>query len=346
MLGRSLRCSLVQTPHVTRELTMLTPRVRLSFACGGYDRMDALRKGDVQPQGIDLDFLTINNSRELFDRCMGEQEFDAAEMSASEYVRNYTTGDRDFVAIPVFPSRAFRHGFIAVNSDLVSSARDLEGKKVGVQVYTMTAAIWIREVLAQAGVDLSKITWIEGALERPGPHGRLASSKTLRNVTLEHNKDPVRGLSQLLADGEIAATIGAALPANLDERFNLRRLFPDYKTAERKYYQKTGVFPIMHLVVIKRSVVDKYPWVPSSLFEAFTESKAIAVNRRKLTGMLPWFGNDMVEAENIFGAEIWSYGLEPNRATLEVFVESLYRQGMIYKKPLLKDLFWPVEGRQ
>lgn len=349
MVGqRILRSSLKRTSNGKMKHTMGIPKLRLSFACGGYDRMDALRSGEVQPHGIDLNFLTINNSRNLFDRCMRGQEFDASEMSASEYICNYASGERNFVAIPVFPNRAFRHGFITVNSNLISSPRDLEGKKVGVQAYTMTAAVRIRGVLAQAGVDLNTITWVEGALECPGPHGQPASSQSLRSVAIEHNKDPARGLSQLLADGEIAATIGAALPANLDTTNHLRRLFPDHKKVEIEYYQQCGIFPIMHLVVIKRSVVDQYPWIPGSLFDALTQSKDIALRRMKTMGstryMLPWLNDEIAETEIILGSDMWPYGLEPNRATLDILVDSLYNQAMIDKRPLLEDLFWPVEA--
>ena len=187
--------------------TAMTAKVPITFACGPYDRMDALAKGSVQPAGIALNYLTIDHPRDVFDRMIGGLEFDASELSASEYICRYAAGHRDLVALPVFPSRVFRHGFIAVNTNLVKKPEDLNGKKVGVQLYTMTAAVWIRGLLQQAGVDLSSITWVEGAVEKPGSHGVPSAEPLLKPVTRVRN-DTDKSLSQLLEDGEIAATIG------------------------------------------------------------------------------------------------------------------------------------------
>ena len=144
----------------------------MTFACGLYDRMISLRTGEVQPEGIDLNFINVDNPRELFDRMVGKLEFDASEMSSSEYVSRFAAGDCPFVALPVFASRVFRHGFIAVDNRVIRSPKDLEGKRIGVQLYTMTAAIWIRGLLQhQYGVDLSTIRWVEGAMETATRHG-------------------------------------------------------------------------------------------------------------------------------------------------------------------------------
>lgn len=169
--------------------------------------MLALQRGDIQPAGIALNYLTIDHPRDVFDRMMGGLEFDASEMSTSEYFCRYAAGFRELVAIPVFPSRAFRHSFIAVNENIVKQPSDLNGKRIGVQLYTMTAAVWIRGLLQQAGVDLSSITWVEGAVERPGSHGLPSAEPLLRPVKRERNESS-KSLSQLLEDGDIAATIG------------------------------------------------------------------------------------------------------------------------------------------
>ena len=313
--------------------------------------MDALRSGEVKPEGLDLNFLTINHPRDVFDRMMGGHEFDASEMSSSEYICTYAAGKRDFVAIPVFPSRVFRHGFIAVDSNQVKKPKDLEGKKVGVQLYTMTAAVWIRGLLAQEGVDLSTIEWVEGAMEHPGMHGKPSSLPPLKPVKITRNEDPNRSLSELLADGEIAATIGADLATTFGKAPNVQRLYPDFKEVEKKYYREHGLFPVMHTVVIKRSLAEKYPWIPSSLFNAFEESKNIALRRMKFHGglryMLPWLPQAVDEINETFadqGGDPWPYGLEGNnRKTMEKLVEFLYEQGMIERKPSLEELFWPVK---
>lgn len=329
----------------------MTAKIPLTFACAAYDRMDALRSGEVQPDGIALNYLTINHPRDVFDRMMGGHEFDASEMSASEYICTYAAGKRDFVAIPVFPSRVFRHGFIAVDGRQIKKPKDLEGMKVGVQLYTMTAAVWIRGLLAQEGVDLSGIEWVEGAVEQPGSHGKPSALKPLKPVKISRNEDPDRSLSQLLADGEIAATIGADLPTSFGRAENVKRLYPDFKQAEKKYYKDHGLFPIMHLVVIKRALVEQHPWLPTSLFNAFNESKDLALRRMKFTGalryMLPWLPSELDEIEETFeGGDPWPYGLEQNRKTLEKLVEFLEAQGMIGEKPKLEELFWPVRGHQ
>lgn len=185
----------------------MSTKIPITFACGPYDRMAALARGEIKPAGIDLNYVTIDHPRDVFDRMIGGLEFDASELSASEYICRYSAGFRDLVALPVFPSRVFRHGFIAVNENIIKKPEDLNGKKVGVQLYTMTAAVWIRGVLQQAGVDLSSITWVEGAVERAGSHGLPSAEPLLKPVKRVRNETD-KSLSQLLEDGEIAATIG------------------------------------------------------------------------------------------------------------------------------------------
>ena len=185
----------------------MSAKIPINFACGPYDRMTAMRTGEVQPAGIALNYICIDHPRDVFDRMIGGQEFEASELSASEYICRYSAGHRDLVAIPVFPSRAFRHSFIAVNENIVKKPEDLNGKRIGVQLYTMTAAVWIRGLLQQSGVDLSSITWVEGAVERPGSHGVPSAEPLLKPVKRVRN-EANKSLSQLLEDGEIAATIG------------------------------------------------------------------------------------------------------------------------------------------
>lgn len=187
----------------------MTSRVHINFACGPYDRTQALQNGEITAAGIDLNFIPIDHPRDVFDRMAGGLEFDACEMSASEYICQYAAGERKLVAIPVFPSRAFRHSFIAINDRTIKKPADLNGKKIGVQLYTMTAAVWIRGVLQQCGVDLSSVTWIEGAMEKPGPHGKPSAKPLLRPVKRVPN-DSGKSLSQLLEEGEIDATIGTS----------------------------------------------------------------------------------------------------------------------------------------
>jgi 4,5-dihydroxyphthalate decarboxylase len=316
--------------------------IPLTFACGPYDRMDPLAKRVVNPVGIDLNYITMDNPREIFDRMIRDMEFDVSEMSSSEYVCRYVAGERDLVGIPVFPSRAFRHSCIVVNSDIILKPSDLNGKKIGVQVYTMTAAVWIRGVLQDAGVDLSTITWVEGDLAKPGSHGKPKSKPLLRPVSRVPNESP-KSLSQLLEDGEIAATIGAHAPPCLGKASHIRHLFPNIREAEKEYYQRTKIFPIMHLVVIKREVVERHPFVPRNLFQAMNESKNIALRLMTLAStyryMLPFLSSDLDEIERLFGGDPWPYGIESNRTVLEELVNLLYDQAMISRRVPLEELF-------
>jgi 4,5-dihydroxyphthalate decarboxylase len=323
--------------------------LQLTFACGPYDRMDALAKGTVQPAGIDLNFIEIEHPRDIFDRMIRGQEFDVSEMSASEYICRYADGERDLIAIPIFPSRAFRHNCIAVNTDVIQQPSDLNGKRIGVQLYTMTAAVWIRGVLQEAGVDLSTITWVEGDIDRPGAHGNPKAKPLVRPIKLVPNTKETKSLSQCLEDGEIAATIGAIPPPCLGQVPNVRHLFPNIREAQKQYFQRAGIFPIMHLVVIKKEIVDKHPFVASSLFHAMNESKDMALRRMKFAGtyryMLPFLPSDLEEIDQLFGGDPWPYGIEANRKTLEALVTFLYDQAMISRNVSLDELFAPIQGK-
>ena len=319
----------------------------MSFASGLYDRMVPLAMGEVKPKGIDLNFLDIHHPRDIFDRASGNQEFDACELSTSEYICQYCAGNRQFIAIPAFPSRAFRHGFIAVNSNKVKSPKDLEGKKVGVQLYTMTAAVWQRGHLQhEYGVNLDTIEWVEGKMEGPGSHGKPSALPPLKPVKITTNTQP-KSLSQLLADGDIDATIGADPPDTLGKVPHVQRLFPNFKEVEKEYYKKTSIFPVMHLVVLKRDFYEANKFAASSLFEALNESKELARKRMNYTSalryMLPWLPEAIDDIRETFGEDCWPYGLvEENRKTIAALIDYLHEQSMIEWKPTVDELFAPV----
>ena len=322
-------------------------KLRLTLACGPYDRMEALRTREVQPEGIDLDMIAIKGPREIFDRVMAGEDFDIAEMSTSEHIANTVIGKSPHVALPVFPSRVFRHGFIVINRKKgITSPGDLAGKRIGVQLYTMTAAVWIRGMLEDDhGVDLSGVTWVQGAVATAGSHGNPKPPPLLRPIKLEINTSN-RSLDQLLCDGDIDAYLGAQLPPSLGTHPDLVRLFPDVRATEREYYQRTGHHPIMHLLVIRRPVYEKNPWIAGSLYRAFVAAKSEAWKAMGFTGaskvMLPWLNDDVEEVTRVFGGEPFAYGLEPNRKTLETLIGYLHRHHMIARKPALSELFVDV----
>ncbi len=268
-------------------------KLQLSFACALYDRMLPLYTGEVRPDGIDLNFIAIDQPRPIFDRMSGGQEFDVAEYSCSEFVQRFANNQCPFVAIPVFPSIAFRLGFIAINRKSgIKSPKDLEGKRVGVPLYTMTAAIFINGILKnEFGVDISKIHWVQSAMNTSGAHGVPTVLPLLRKISIEDNKTN-KTLGQLLAEGAIDATLGTSLPNEIRTNPDIGRLFPDYVERDKELYRRKGIYPIMHLVAIKKSVYERYPFVATSLYDAFVESKKIALekllNLRALRYMTPF----------------------------------------------------------
>jgi len=324
-------------------------KLRLSFACALYDRMQPLYTGEVQPAGIELNFIPIEEPRPIFDRMSGGQEFDVAEYSSSEFVQRFANKQCPFVAIPVFPSRAFRHGFIAINKKSgITKPKDLEGKRVGVPLYTMTAAIFIRGLLQhEFGVDFAKIHWVQGAVNHPGAHGSPTVLPLLKPVPIE--VDPSgRSLSDLIEARVVDATLGTSLPEAIRTNPDITRLFPNYVDMEREYYKRTGIYPIMHLVAIKKDIYERYPFVASSLYDAFVESKKIALkhmfNLRALRYMTPFLMRDIDEIYEIFNGDPWPYGVEKNRKTLEALVTYLVDQHLIAAPVKVDDLFVPTYG--
>jgi 4,5-dihydroxyphthalate decarboxylase len=277
----------------------------------------------------------------------GGEEFDVAEFSSSEFVQRFANKQCPFVAIPVFPSRAFRHGFIAVHRKAgINKPKDLEGKRVGVPLLTMTAAIYINGLLQhEYGVDLSKVQWIQGALNVPGAHGAPSVLPLLKPIQIEQNRTG-KSLGDLLAEGAIDAITATGVPTVARRNPDIVRLFPNFREVELDYYRRTKIFPIMHLVAIKRSTYEKNPFIATSLYDAFCQSKDRALGKMKETGalryMLPWLGSDLDEIEDVFGGDPWPYGIEPNRPTLEALVQYLAEQHLIAKPIPIEQLFVPV----
>jgi 4,5-dihydroxyphthalate decarboxylase len=319
------------------------PALPITFACGLYDRMLALHTGDVKPDGIELNFLALDNPREIFDRMTGRLEFDACEMSSSEYVSRFAAKKLPFVALPVFASRVFRHGFIVVNRRFVKSPKDLAGKRIGVPLYTQTAAIFIRGLMQHdLGIDLSGIEWVQGAVNEPGSYGHASLMPLLKPVKVTSNNSG-RSLSELLESGEIQALIGSNLPRALNRHPDVVRLFPDYRAREQDYFRRTRIFPIMHLIVVRRDLYERQPFVATSLYDAFAAAKDWAWQKMRFPGtlryMLPWLPADMDEIDDVFGGDPWPYGIEANRPTLEALVQYMVEQHFIAKPMPIDDLF-------
>jgi 4,5-dihydroxyphthalate decarboxylase len=316
----------------------------LTFACGLYDRVLPLYSGEVKPAGIDLNFIAINSPRDIFDRMGGGQEFDASEFSSSELISGLSAGTSKFVALPFFPSRVFRHSMISINKRSgIKTPKDLEGKRVGVPLYTQTAGIFIRGMLQHDyGVDLSKVHWVQGALNHVGTHGQPSAPPMLKSIDIEL-ADPRKSLSDLIDKGEIDAIMATGLPVAMKRNPDIVRLFPNYHEVERDYFKRTGIFPIMHLVALRRDVHEKHPFVATSLYEALVKSRQRALAMMSETGalryMLPWMTAELDEINEVFGGDPWPDGIEANRKTLEALVTYLHEQNLIAKPIPIEDIF-------
>jgi 4,5-dihydroxyphthalate decarboxylase len=323
-------------------------KLQMTFACGLYDRMLALYTGEVQPDGIDLNFLAIDSPREIFDRMGKNLEFDACEMSSSEVISRLAAGRRELVALPVFPSRVFRHGFITVNRHAVTTPKDLEGKRIGVPLYTQTAAVFIRGMLAdEYGVDLSGVHWVQGAPDSPESHGNPSPPPLLKPVSIEQNRSGF-SLSELLARGEIQAILGSGLPASLRTHADVVRLFPDFHRIELDSYRRTRIFPIMHLVALRRDLYEQHPFIATSLYDAMNKAKNIALAKMRDVGalryMLPGMPAELEVIDEVFGGDPWPYGVESNRPTLEALVRYMAEQSLIKAPIPVHELFVPIYG--
>ncbi len=320
--------------------------VRLALASGPYDRLAALHDGSVRIEGVEIAGETLWPPRLIFDRLAGGDAFDISEFSCSEFIALRDWGREPFVALPVFPSRVFRHGFICVrDGGPVRNPRDLEGRRVGVPLYTQTAAIWIRGLLAEEyGVDLSRIHWVEGSVMQPGGHGDPSASPMRRPPPIEANTGG-KSLAELLVAGEIDAILGTFVDEAVQTYPQIVRLFPDFRARERDYFRRTGVFPIMHLMVIRQAVHQAHPWLAARLFDACEQAKAVAHKRLRSQNaqhvMLPWLLDDLEDLAALFGGDPWPYGLAPNRATLETLVRYMHAQGFIERPIPVEELFLP-----
>jgi 4,5-dihydroxyphthalate decarboxylase len=324
--------------------------VALSLACWDYDRTRALADGRVRPDGIALEYLSLP-VEETFFRMLRHREFDAAELSLSSYCVSLGRDDPPFVAIPVFPSRFFRHGCIFVSARSgIREPKDLAGKRIGVPEYQMTAPVWIRGMLQdEYGIDPASVTYCSGGQEEPGREEKLKLD--LPGRFRVEPIGPGKTLARMLADGEIDALHTARAPSTFYSRpQDVRRLFEDYVEVEQAYHARTGLFPIMHVVVIRKEVYAQRRWVAGSLYKAFAEAQKITyadlMETAALKTMLPWQTPAVEDAIQRFGADWWPYGLEPNRAVLDTFLRYHHEQGLSPRRLTPDELFAPetLEG--
>lgn len=318
-------------------------KLRLSLACWNYDRTRGLLEGRIPVDGIDLTYLNLP-VEETFFRMLRHHEFDAAEMSLSSYVLSLFADDPPLVAIPVFPSRFFRHSCIYINCNSgIRDPKDLIGKRVGTPEYQMTAGVWIRGILSdEYGVPVSSTNYFNGGEEEPGRPEKLKLSLPpeihLESIPAE------KTLSGMLDSGEIDALYTARMPSTFWRGSGtVKRLFEDYPAVEREYYQRTKIFPIMHTVVIRRDVYEKYPWVAQSLYKAFVYAQREVYQELYQTAalkfMLPWLIRHVEDTRNLMGQDFWPYGFGPNVLPLATFLRYSHEQGLAKRLLKPQELF-------
>ncbi len=318
-------------------------KLKLSLACWNYDRTRALMDGSVQAEGIDINYLNLP-VEETFFRMLRNQEFDVAELSLSSYLMGLKNPKRPFIAIPVFPSCVFRHSGIFVNANSgIVEPKDLIGKRVGTPEYQMTAAVWIRGILADHhAVPIDSMTYFTGGAEQPGRAEKL-KLELPPNIKVERI-GPHQTLSQMLLDGEIDALYTARTPSTFKpSQGKIRRLFPNYGEVERDYFRKTHIFPIMHVIVIRREVYEANRWIAQSLYKAFLKAQQLCYEDLSenvvLKSMLPWLNSNVEEVCTEMGDDFWPYGVERTHQTLSTLLRYSREQGLTTSVMEPQDLF-------
>ena len=310
-----------------------------------WDRSKALIEGVVKPEGIDL---TYNQAPpDLFERMIKTAEFESGEMSTSFMIMMYGKGDKRLVSLPLFTARDYFHGRIFINPNgSVKRPEDLKGKRIGLPDYAMTAAIWIRGMLhREYGVTAQDVEWFCGGFERPSVYVQRMPLDLPPDISLTVIPE-TKSIVQMLLDGELDAIAGPGRPRTfIDGDSRIARLFPNYGQDERDYYRRTKLFPTVHIVVLRRDVYEKNPWMVHSLMDAFTKARDHGWNTMKqnvrILG-LPWLSQEVEETEEVFGGHHpFRMGFEPNREALTALVDYGYEQGLTRTKLAPEDLFPP-----
>ena len=319
-------------------------KLQLSVAMGDYDRNRALYDGRVQIDGCDPVYMLLN-PEEMFFRAMRSRDFDITELSFSSYLVKHAKGESPYIAVPVFLSRAFRHTSIYVRKDRIKKPEDLKGCRIGVPEYQLTAVVWARSILQDDyGVNPEDVTWVRGGIDTPGRPEKikldLPPGVTIEAAPAGHT------ISDLLDKGEIDAFIAPRPPSGAAlSNPNVAWLFDDPTTVAKDYYRRTGIFPIMHVVGIRKELAEQNRWLPAAVFKAFGDSKAKALelladtSATKVT--LPFVEEQLKAARETLGNDFWSYGVEPNRKTIEAFLHHHHAQGLSCRKVGLDELFHP-----
>jgi len=314
-------------------------KLPITLAVGDYDHTRDVATGQVPVQGVSLNVLTLR-PEEMFFRFTFFREWEVSEMSMGKYVSLRSQNDQSIAAIPVFPSRAFRHSMLYVrDGGKITQPGHLKGARVGVPEWAQTAVIYMRGYLHhQAGVPLDSVEWVQAGVNEAGRVEKV-ELKLPRGVKLR--AEPTRSLNDMLLAGDVDAALSARPPRAFGQ--GIRRLFPDYEPVEAAYFKETGIFPIMHVIAIKSDVLQRHPWLAMNLYKAFEEAKRRSMERLSdITAAhapLAWLPSYAERMKTLFGEDFWPYGLEPNRTTLQAFVDFAHEQGVCHRRLELEELF-------
>ena len=319
-------------------------KLQISVAMGDYDRNRALYDGRVQVDGCDPVYMLLS-PEEMFFRAMRSRDFDVTELSFSSYLVKHSRGESPYIAVPVFLSRAFRHTSIYVRKDRIKKPEDLRGRRIGIPEYQLTAIVWARAILQDDyGIKPEDVTWVRGGIDTPNRPEKIKLDLPA-GVKIESAPEG-KTISQLLDEGEIDGFIAPRPPSGAAARNpNVAWLFDDPTAVAKDYYRRTGIFPIMHVLAIRKELAEKHRFLPAALFKAFSESKAAALelladtSATKVT--LPFVEEQLKAARETLGDDFWSYGVEANRKTLEAFLHHHHAQGLSSRRLQVEELFDP-----
>lgn len=317
-------------------------RLPITIATWDYDRVRALIDGRVQVEGCDVNYITMP-VEELFERAFFHGEFEVAEIGFSPFLIALSRGPTPYVALPVFLSRMFRHSAVYIRSDRgIEGPADLRGKRIGVPEYQMSAVMWFRGYLQdEFGIAAKDINWVQAGLENPGRRDKFPLNLP-DGFPLTSVNDA--SLSTMLAEGKLDGVMSARRPSCfVNGHPQIRRLFPDYRTTERDYFRRTGIFPIMHALGIRRDLYENNRWLAASLSKAFLQAKRLAdAELAETTALkigLPWVTAEYEATIDAMGADFWSYGVEANRKTLSTMARYSYEQGLAVRLLSVEEMF-------
>jgi 4,5-dihydroxyphthalate decarboxylase len=320
-------------------------KLPLSIAVGNYDRVRPLVDGAVQIDGVEPIFMGLE-PEEIFFRAFRGNQFDVCELSLSSFALRTAAGNSPYLGIPVFPSRMFRHSAFYIRKDSgIRTPEDFRGRRIGLPEYQLTACVWCRIILEEEyGIKPHEIRWVRGGIAQPGRIEKI-SLNLPANVIIE-DIPADRTLSGMLDSGDIDAVVGPRAPLGFDRGdANIGWLFPDPEAAAKEYFRRRKIFPIMHVLGIRRSIVEQHPWLPAALLKAFTKAKDQALDALSFTAALqvslPFSVEAARQAQALIGKDFWSYGLEPNRHVLDTFLRHHHSQGLSGRRVAPEELFHP-----